>query len=217
MPGDVVPVPGEPADDDGEPAGDVAGGRGAVVAPLVAGLCAGADPVVPGAATTSRFEADDEVPEPVSAPVVVVGGVVATVTEVCTPAKAADVGGSPSTPMTTGESPEPEPGADDEDDASRITDDVPGPIPETTGIARTRPTTVVVTRAPSAKRPGRAGTARRSAARTSSDHRVSAPWTRAESGGPEGRWCTGDLTGLRITNRYRDETIGTRKVTVSPG
>jgi hypothetical protein len=196
----------------------VDGVRGSVVDPSAAGAPAGADPVVPGAAATSWSEVEDE-DDDVSPPPpaeVVVGAVDETVAEVRTPASAEEAGGSPSTPMTTGESPGPS-AADDEDDESSAIDGVPEPIPEMTGIARTSPTTVVVTRAPSASRPRRAGTVRRNAARTSSDQRVSAPWTRAESGGPEGRWCTGDLTGSLITNRYRSETIGTRKVTVSPG
>jgi hypothetical protein len=45
---------------------------------------------------------------------------------------------------------------------------------------------------------------------------VSAPATRAGRGGPEGKWCTGDLAGSHITNRYHSETNGRRKVTVSP-
>jgi hypothetical protein len=204
--GDPVVVPG-PADDEVDPAVDVPG----AVAPLKDGDRVGVAPVVPGAAAVSDAESDDGG----SSDAAVVVNAWETVPDVVTPAKDAEVTGRPSRPITTGEFRGLR-SADEEADESSSTAGDPRPTPETTGMARTSPTTVVVTSAPSAIRPSRADTVRRRTARRTSDQRVRAPETRAESGGLAGRWCTGDLTRSLITNRYRGETIGARKVTVSP-
>ena len=201
----------EPGAVDGEPAG-------VLVDPPVDGVPAGAASVVPGAGV-STDSADSAAGASAGA-----AGPEATVVssraggedvpDVVTPAKSAELTGRPSMPITTGEFPS-RAAAVVEEESSSTAGDVP-PTPAITGIARTSTTTVVVTRAPSAKRPSRAGSVRRSAARRRSDQWVRAPEIRADSGGPEGRWCTRGLSGATISIRYRDETICVHRVTDSP-
>jgi hypothetical protein len=144
--------------------------------------------VVPGAAATDTSGgAADDVPED-------------------------DGTGRPSRPITTGESPDEEDEEDDVADDSNVTERAVPPDPDPTGTARTSVRTTPPTVAPSASRAPRC----RIAPRASSAERRTAPRIRAESGGPAGAWCTGFLTGRRITIRYPEETNGARKVTVSP-
>jgi hypothetical protein len=151
----------------------------------------GADPAVPGVEATSgesSAAAEDD------------DGAVPEVRE-------DDDGGTgrPSRPTTTGEVASSS--VADDEEASRVTGGSPLPAPETTGMARTSPTTVVVSTAAPASRPRRPPSSRVSWVR--------APARRADSGGPDGRWCTSDLTGRLVTVRYRAETIGARKATDS--
>ena len=130
--------------------------------------------------------------------------------------RAADVGvrrrGSPSTPITTGESLlDPRVAGEDANEVN-TPDDVSAPAPETTGTASTNEAMTVLNIAPRARRP----------LRERVDRRVERGRTGQRTGGAGDErtgWrnggARGNLTGEQITVRYRIETNGARKVTVS--
>ena len=221
-----MPRPARPAGERGAGAGcEDVGGRvpgavdgepaGVPVVPPVDGVSAGAASVVSADGTSTDSDAGASTaaagPEATAVPS---GSGEGDVPDVVTPAKSAELTGRPSMPITTGEFPS-RAAAVVEDESSSTAGDVP-PTPEITGIARTSPTTVVVSRAPRAKRPRRAGSVRRRAARRRSDQWVREPEIRADKGGPEGRWCTRGLSGSMISIRYRGETNCVHRVTDSP-
>ena len=125
---------------------------------------------------------------------------------------AADDAGSPSTPITTGECVlDPRVAGEDANEVN-TPDDVSAPAPETTGTASTNEAMTVLNIAPSARRALRERVDRR----VDSAQRVSAPGVRVTSGRlVETVAHRANLTGEQITVRYRIETNGARKVTVS--
>jgi hypothetical protein len=177
---------------------------------------------------TAELEAEDDV---VGEPAVVAGpaGMAAEdvdasgeATSASDDGEAGPAAGRPSTPITT--TGPPSAPDDSEFDGARsgeaevdveessTTDREPLSPRETTGNASTTPVTAVVTSPAMRRRAIRT----RTRARSSRPQKVSAPATRADSEGLVGRWCTRHLPGRRITVRYRLETNGARKVTVSP-